>query len=157
MIVARTAVSDLTDTPLFALPSLGRKLCAAAKREWAVSDPITLWAIKRSEALAGFHYLSLFTHPSVPKNFLTTDEAHAVFEVALALATELITRKGRKKLDRSEVDERIQPDWLENFAEPPDERWILGLKRRAAKEDALRETSVRPLPVSLRRLLPPPR
>ena len=156
LIVARTAGSDLTDTPLAALPTLGRRLSASAKRNRGLPSPITLWTVERSEALAGFRYLSLFTHPAVPGNLLTPDDACAVGDVALALARALLARKGPKKLDREEVDERIQPDWLENFAEPPDERWILGLKRRAAKEDALRKTSVRPLPVSLRRLLPPP-
>ena len=108
LIKARTADHDLTDTPLAALPILSRKLSAAAKRNRRFPDPITLWAIERGEALAGFHYLSLFTNPTVPKNFLTTEEADAVREVALALVTALLARRGAKKLDRAAVERWLQ-------------------------------------------------
>jgi hypothetical protein len=138
------------------LPSLGRKLCEAAKRNRGLASPITLWTVERNEALAGFHYLSLFTHPAVPENLLTPGEAGAVREVALALATALLAHKGPKKLDREEVEEKIQPGWLDTFAEPPDERWIRRLKQRAAREDALRATPVRSMPRFLLRLLTPP-
>ena len=156
LIAARTAGSDLTDTPLSVLPIIGRKLCAAAKRSRGLASPITLWTVKRSEALSGFRYLSLFAHPAVPENLLTTDEMRAVREVAQALATALGARKGPKKLDREEVEERIQPGWLDRFAEPPDERWIGRLKQRAAREDALRATPVRSMPPILLRLITPP-
>ena len=73
--------------------------------------------------MAGFHYLSLFAHPSVPKSLLTADEAQAVHEATLALAIALLARKGAKKLDRAAVERWLQA-WNEPEAsdlEPPNE------------------------------------
>ena len=159
LIEARTSRHDLKGTPLAALPEFGRKLRAAANRKRTSGDPIALWTVERTEAPAGFRYLTLFTHPLVPESFLTTDELTAVREVTLALATALLARKGAKRLDHAAVERWFQA-WDEpatSDLEPPDERWMRRLKRRTGEEDALRATPVRRVPMFLRRLLAPPK
>src|SRR6266508_1304348 len=104
---------------------------------------MVLWTVERDEALAGFHYLALFSHPLVPHTFLAIDEERAVRDVALTLAMRLLARKGARRLDRAAVERQLQtwrqpPTSEEDPDHPPDHRWMRRLKRRVAKEDALR-------------------
>src|SRR5258706_16174436 len=83
LIEARTAQTSLDNTPLVRLPEFGRKLRAAAKRKRKPGSRLTIWDLDRDTALAGFNYLALFAHPSVPESFLAEDDAEAVREVTL--------------------------------------------------------------------------
>lgn len=160
LIEARTAASSLQGTALEPLLGLGRKLCAAARRSRTSSVWIAIWAVERGEALAGSHYLGLFSHPDVPETFLTADEAHAVGEVALTLAAAVLARKGAKKLDRAAVERQLQA-WREQATfdhdpdHPPDDRWRRRLQQRVNQDDVLRGTPVRPIPAFLLGLLAP--
>jgi len=161
LIEARTAAHRLDCTPFATLPAFGRKFRDAAKRRRKSGGRITIWTVQRDEALAGFHYLALFSHPLVPESFLTTDEGHMVREVTLALASALLARKGAKKLDRAAVERQLlawhQPSTSDHDPDhPPDERWRQRLKRRVAQEDVLRRTPIRPIPAFLLGLLAPP-
>lgn len=159
LIEARTAGRRLEGTPLALLPALGRKFRSASARKRASDASLVLWAVQRGEALAGFHYLAWFALPEAD-GLLTSDEAPAVHEVRLALATVLLARKGAKKLDREAVERRLEewqkPPTSEQDPEAPDERWVRRLKRRIAADDALGATQVRSIPAFLLDLLTPP-
>jgi hypothetical protein len=160
LISERVPAGVLHGTRLAALPSFGQALLAAARRRRTPSGHLAIWTIGRPAALAGFHYLALFSHPSVPQNFLTTDEAIAVRNISLALAVALGTRSGAKKLTRAEAEQRIQTgkvpaDSIEAPEQPGDERFQRRLRKRVAQQDALAATTVANLPQFLLNVLAP--
>src|SRR5688572_18008816 len=104
IIEERTSQAVLDGTPLAKLGGFGRKLSAATKRRRASGSELGVWNIEREEAVAGFHYLALFTHPKVPGSFLSEAESISVREVALAIAAQLLARRGPKRLTRAEIE-----------------------------------------------------
>jgi hypothetical protein len=142
------------------LPAFGRKLCDASRRK-RKSDFVDLWSVKKSEALAGFHYLSVFVlYPDIPDTFLTADERAAVHEIVIALATKLVARSGKKRLSRAEAERWIAASQQkypasEDDPQTVDPAYMRRLKRRLQREDAIGRTPVNPIPSFLFALLAP--
>lgn len=161
LIENRTSGDDLADTPLFELPSFGRKLVAAAKRKRAGGGvTITIWRVERNEATHGFHYLALFYHPGVPDGLLTKDEDIAVRSVLASVTVAITAQRGRKNLSREQAEAKVRawtgpPEVDTALGEPGDERHARRLQKRVKKEDALRATPVAHMPERVLRLLLP--
>ena len=131
---ARLDEDELDDTALWDLPAFADKLEAAAERRRVTDrhDGSIAVYLTRSEALAGFHYVVLFSHPDVPEASFTTAERQA----ALASPERhrvLVAARGVKRLDCAQVERRLE-SW-DPATSAGDPRWILlRLKKRVAEE-----------------------
>lgn len=161
-------VGWLTGTPLGDLPAFGRKVRGAVTRKRKATDLLTLWMMPKSQAEAGFFYLSLFSHPLVPESFLTAEESGAVREMVIALADALLAKRGQRRLSREAAEQRVAA-WTASSLPPSrneslavvddrcvDDRWQRRLRRRLEREDVLRRTAVNAIPPRLLLLLAPP-
>jgi hypothetical protein len=138
VIAERTEGIDLERTEFAALPAFGRKLGKAVRRRRRSATKIVIWTVDRDEAEAGFRYLFLFSHEDVPSHYLTFGEMDAVHNVALAIASSLIARRGAEQLDAEEIERRIRA-WERpetSKVDVLDLSWVRRLKQRSAGERA---------------------
>jgi hypothetical protein len=152
----------LKGTRLAALPMFARRLSAAAMRKRRPGGSITVWTMSKVEALAGFHYLTLFSHPDVPESFLSAAEVEAVREIALSLTQALLARPGKNKLTREAAERWIKAsqrtrDLEEQDPVTVDPRFVRRLKRRVEREDERARSAITSIPPAVLRLLSPPK
>lgn len=160
LVAQRATRLSLAHTPFRDLPSAGRKLLDACRRNQANKRTIKLWALTRSEATCLFHYLALYFHPqNDDANFLKASELEHVRHVALNVARVLLAKPGAERLSQADTEyvlaihtENIKGT-LPDHVTPPEPAQVRKLNKRLAYKRSLEVTKLSSIPVYLQRLM----
>ena len=163
-ITARVNSNDLKNTPLSLVPFAAQRMLKHVRR-WRTVDSRdnsdkTICEFPRNEALATFHYTSLFFHPSIPKSKFVNDiDSDRLRFINFALAKVLKSKPGPER--QSDVDDHYVLDLHQEYLDgtlpkrivPPDFSFIFRVKQRQHKRSHLLNTPLNGIPLYLQQLM----
>ncbi len=160
LVMDRATRRPTLHTPLYDLPSAGRKLVRAARRNQANKRTIKLWTLKRSEVICLFHYLALYFHPQNDNaNLLNASELKHVREVSLTLARALLAKPGAERLSQAdaeyvvEIHEEKLNRTLPKHITPPEPAQVRKINKRLEYKRSLERTKLSNIPLYLQTLI----